>query len=269
MHCQVCLSFSPFESRSFLAYSNKPRGCQSTSSVMLSLFSLSTRVFHANIWTRPVQSLWSCSRTESSISQDTKSTGQDTKLDQVSPLPRSTKDDPNLRHEWRYQNEDEYRKRIKDARTNYRRSPLGREKTKAAHRKHDSTSERKEYKSEFNNQTRQESLPYRRSRALDNALRTGRWIKEAWTWKLHTPLMALDRVDHHAPAVKKIASSSSGGLQRPNQPLTCATSALPTTLISWCQKVNVNRCLQFSPLLIYHFLRLRSPHHDSITRALI
>jgi hypothetical protein len=185
------------ESRSFLGYSNKPRGCQSTSSVMLSFFSLSSRVFQAKTWTRPVQSLWSCSRTVSSISQTTESTSQDTKLDQVSAPPPWTKDNPNLHHKWRYQNDDEYRKRIKDSLAAYRRTPLGRERLKAGNRLRNQRPERKQNKAEISARLRQESLIHRRATALSDSMKSGRWIREAWTWKLHTPVVTPDRVDRH------------------------------------------------------------------------
>jgi hypothetical protein len=216
MHCQACVFC-----RSFLECSNKRQGCQATSSAMLSLFSLSSRVFQANIWTRPVQSLWSCSRTVSSISQDTKSTSQDTKPDQVSAPPRSTKDDPNLRHKWRYRNEDEYRKRTKDVKTNYRRSPLGREKTNAAHREYGQRPERRQSKVEVRARLQRESLAYRRATALALSMHTGRWIKEAWTWKLHTPVVTPDRVDRHC----------TGCHQDRFLKLWWATKAEPTTYI--------------------------------------
>jgi hypothetical protein len=189
IHCQVCVPSSPFESRSFLGYSNKPRGCQPPSSVMLSLFSLSLRVSQANIWTRPVQSLWSGSRTVSSTSQDVKSTSQDTKPDQVS-APPWTKDNPNLRHKWRYQNDDEYRQRIKDSLATYRRSPLGREQYKAANRKYKQRPEIRQRRAEANARLQRESLAYRRALALASSMQTGKWIKEAWTWKLHARLDA-------------------------------------------------------------------------------
>lgn len=82
----------------------------------------------------------------------------------------------------------------------YRRSPDGREKIKANLRKTQQAPARKLYRKESNAQRYQQSLFLRRAMWLNAFLRNGRWLKEGWTWKLHTPVKTPDRVDRHCTA---------------------------------------------------------------------
>jgi hypothetical protein len=101
------------------------------------------------------------------------------------------------------QNDDEYRKRIQKQRLNYCRSPETREKLKASFREINQTPARKQYKHELHMKSMRENLGFRRTKALANSLNNGRWIKEGWTWKLHTPVITPDRVDRHCTACHK------------------------------------------------------------------
>lgn len=167
---------------------------------MLSIWSLSTRVFQPQTWTRTAQSLWALSRTASSISQETKALGQDTEVDQESALAALRRGKRNAHRKRRYHNDDEFRKRILEANTRYFRTPEGREKMKAHFRELSSTPARKLYSKEWHAQRYEQSLQIRRARALRLVLHAKRWIKEGWTWKLHTPVKTPDRVDRHCTA---------------------------------------------------------------------
>ena len=163
---------------------------------MLSLWSLSTRVFQPHTWTRTAQSLWASSRTASSISQETKSSSQDTEMDE-SALARLKRDDYNAYLRWRWRNDDDYRERLLKTCTKYIRTPEGREKKKASSLIRNKKLAVASYGNKVDAQRYNESLEYRREQSLRITMTNKRWVNEGWSWKLHTPVKTPDRVDRH------------------------------------------------------------------------
>jgi hypothetical protein len=113
------------------------------------------------------------------------------------------KHDPGAYRRWRYINDDEYRRRIRESNFKYSRSPEGREKKKAIFRENNQKPATKQYQREHYAQSTRESLRHRRARWLVAMLQKSRWIKEQWTWKLHVPVKTADRVDHRCTACDK------------------------------------------------------------------
>ncbi|KAH0339577.1 hypothetical protein KCU81_g7161, partial [Aureobasidium melanogenum] len=159
---------------------------------MFALSSLTWRFFRPFTCTGTAHSLWSLRRLAYSTSQD----------NEVDPgyLFALRKQDPSAYAKWRYHNDPEFRERMKLARRKYLRRPEIRKRKLHISR----TPESVQYMREYDRSLDERKLHMRRrSQRLFRILSENRWIREGWTWKLHTPVITPDRVDHHCTACQK------------------------------------------------------------------
>ncbi|KAG9667289.1 hypothetical protein KCU99_g9899, partial [Aureobasidium melanogenum] len=148
---------------------------------MFSLSSLASRFFSPFTCTGTVHSLWSLRRLASSTSQD-----NDADPGYLSALK---KQDPAAYRKWRYRNDQEYRQTRLRAQQRYRRRPDVREQ------------EIVQYERQYDRSLDEPKIRMRRrSQSLFKVLSGNRCITEGWTWKLHTPVVTPERVDHHCTA---------------------------------------------------------------------
>ncbi|KAH0285105.1 hypothetical protein M436DRAFT_86044 [Aureobasidium namibiae CBS 147.97] len=121
-------------------------------------------------------------------------------MDQQSALARLIRENHNAYNRWRYQNDDDFRRRALEATTRSRRSLAVREKMKAVAREYERKPARIQYQKQRFVQRYNESLQYRRGLSLRLAMRSKRLVEEGWSWRLHTPVHTPDRVDRHCTA---------------------------------------------------------------------
>lgn len=162
---------------------------------MLSLSSLTSRFFRPLTCIGSVQFLWSLRRVPYSTSQD----------NHVDPeyLSALKKHDRAAYVKWRYHNDEEYRQAILRAQRKYHRKPEVRDKRNAVTRVYDRNPRRQQYLRDHSAHDYRQNPSYRRSNLLLSVLRRGRWSKEGWSWKFHTPVITPDRVDHQCTACQQ------------------------------------------------------------------
>ncbi|KAG9700529.1 hypothetical protein KCU95_g731, partial [Aureobasidium melanogenum] len=155
---------------------------------MFALSSLTWRFFRPFTCTGTAHSLWPLRRLAYSTSQD----------NEVDPeyLFALRKQDPSAYAKWRYHNDDNFYRRARLARRKYLRRPEIRERKR--------TPQSVQYMREYDASLDERKLHMRRrSQRLFGILNENRWIREGWTWKLHTPVITPDRVDHYCTACQK------------------------------------------------------------------
>lgn len=161
---------------------------------MLSLSTSTSRFFRPFTRIGPAQ-LWSLRRIASSASQE----------NHVDPqyLSALRKHDRAAYAKWRYHNDEEFRQATLRAQQKYHRKPEIREKRNAATHVYHSSPRMQQYLRDLSAHIYRQNLSHRRSQRLLKILSRGRWIREGWTWKLHTPVITPDRVDHHCTACQQ------------------------------------------------------------------
>ncbi|KAH0365944.1 hypothetical protein KCU65_g5658, partial [Aureobasidium melanogenum] len=160
---------------------------------MFALSSLASRFFRPFACTGTAHSLWSLHRLAYSTSQD----------NQADPeyLFALRKQDPSAYAKWRYHNDDDFYRRMRLAQRKYPSRPEIRERKIHVYNR---TPADRKYKREYDASLDERKLHMRRrSQRLFKILNEPRWIIEGWTWKLHTPVITPDRVDHHCTACNK------------------------------------------------------------------
>ncbi|KAH0384008.1 hypothetical protein KCU92_g4824, partial [Aureobasidium melanogenum] len=163
---------------------------------MFSLSSLASRFFRPFTCTGTAHSLWSLRRLASSTSQD-----NDADPGYLSALK---KQDPAAYRKWRRHNDQEYRQNRLRAQQRYRRRPDVREQKVAAQHILNRSPKNLQYKRQYDRSLDEPKIRMRRrSQYLFKVLSGNRCITEGWTWKLHTPVVTPERVDHHCTACQR------------------------------------------------------------------